>query len=115
MSGTEDPVRAFVADRIKRDNWSPFDAINWAMDRDIVDKFRAVVMFVRLCADPIARIDPMHAELHRLYNIHGCVGSNLVAITQKALGLSDERARYLIDQLDQEHAAVAGLTSAGSE
>lgn len=104
-----DPVRPFVAERIKRDGWGAIQAINWAKDRDIVEKFRAVVMFTRLCADPIARIEPAHLELHRAYGIRGCVGDNLLAVTRKALGISQQRARFLIDQMDNEHRMVAGL------
>lgn len=104
-----DPVRPYVARQIKEAGWGPFEAINWAFDRDRVERFRAVAMFVRLCADPIARAEPIHVELHRRYNIHGCVGPELMLLTQKSLGISDERARYLLDQLDAEHHMAAGL------
>lgn len=110
-----DPVRPFVAERIREDGWGAIHAINWAFDRDVVEKFRACVMFVRLCADPVARADPGHATLHRLYGAQGCVGQDLLLVTQKALGISDERARYLIDQMDAEHRAAEGLLGTGSE
>lgn len=110
-----DPVRPFVSERIREDGWGAIHAINWAFDRDVVEKFRACVMLVRLCSDEKARADRLHPYLHRMYGAQGCVGQDLLLVTQKALGISDERARYLIDQMDQEYRAAQGLLGTGGE
>lgn len=109
-----DPVRAYVAERIKQDGWTPFDAINWALDREAVDMLRCCVMFVRLCDDPIARADPNHGFLHQGYGIKQCpAGWALVEATQRSLDIPDERAKLLIDQMDEEMRALEALV--GSE
>jgi hypothetical protein len=109
-----DPVLAFVAERIREDGWTPIDAINWAHDRDVVERYRLCLMFVRLCADPESRADPLHAYLHLGYGVRDCpAGQALLTATQHSLGLSDTRATFLIDQLDREMRALAGMV--GSE
>lgn len=109
-----DPARVYVADRIKRDGWGPFDALVWALDREAVERFRLCLMLVRLCADETARTDPTHKVLHDGYGVPGCpAGDALLTATQKSLGISDERARFLTTQLDQEMAALEGLAGSG--
>ena len=109
-----DPVRPFVAERIKQDGWGAIQAINWAYDRDVVETFRACVMLVRLCGDETARMNKLHPFLHRAYGMQGCVGPDLLLVTQKALGISDERARYLIDQMDAEHRIAEAMLGTGA-
>lgn len=113
LPAVADPTRPFVAERIRRDGWGAIHAINWAFDRDVVETFRACVMLVRLCQDGTSRQDRLHPTLHRLYGLKGCAGQDLLQVTQRALGISDERARFLIDQMDAEHRAYEGLRGTG--
>ncbi len=107
---TADPVRAYVADKIKTAGWGPFDAIAYAKDREKVSAFRSCVMLVRLCGDEQGRQMPEHALIHQATGMQGCAGPQLVVKTAESLGISDDRAAYLVAQLDAELAALAGLT-----
>ena len=102
-----------VGHRKVKSGWTPIEAINWAYDRDAVTIFRECVMLVRLCGDPIARSEPVHKLIHQAAGLTECVGPTLVVKTAESLGISDERAAYLVAQLDAETRAFEGLTGSG--
>ena len=71
-------------------------------------------MLVRLCGDPIARSEPVHKLIHQAAGLTACAGPTLVVKTAESLGISDDRAAYLVAQLDAEMAAFEGLTGGTS-
>jgi hypothetical protein len=112
---TADPVRQYVAERIIRDDWSFFDAINYGYDRQAVEVFRLATMLVQLCADQQARGMREHTTIHVLAGLPCPVGPTVLADTARSLGIPDQRARYLVDQLEQEWQATQGLIGSGGD
>jgi hypothetical protein len=112
---TRDPVREYVAERIEKDNWGPFDAINYAYDRQAVEVFRLAAMLVQLCGDEKARVMWEHKEIHLLAGLPCPIGPTVLADTARSLGIPDHRARYLVDQLDAEWNATQGMIGSGGE
>lgn len=103
-----------VGHRKVKDGWSPFEAINYGWDRDVVDTFRTCVMLVRLCQDDTARMMPEHRLIHQAAGLTQCAGLDLVTKTAAALGISDDRASFLVAQLDAETRAFEGLNGSGA-
>lgn len=113
----QDEVQAFrtaAAQQIATHGWGPLEALAWAEGKDRDELFLTAVMLTRLCSDPIARDELIHRVLHRGYGLRGHVGPELVAHTQRQLGISDARAAQLIRQFDQRVQLVDGLSAAGS-
>lgn len=108
-------VRSHVAEQIDRKGWGPVEAAAYGFDRDLVSEFRYAVMFARLCADDPKRSRPEHQMAHRAVRVKECVGLAFSDTIARKLGIGDVRAKYLIDQLDQEFAAHEGLAGAGGE
>jgi hypothetical protein len=103
-------LSAHVGDQVARAGWGPAEALTWAAGKDADEVFLCAVMLSRLCADPIARAQPLHGRLHRGYGLSGCAGPDLVTATQRSLGISDARAARLIEALDAGARTFAGLT-----
>jgi hypothetical protein len=131
---TADPVREYVGDQIAvyeplvvhapnrrarrkhrkvKSGWSPIDAINWAVDRDKVTIFRECVLLVRLCADERARSMPAHRAIHACLGLRECVGPQILVQTAQSLGISDERARRLVAEMDNEDRYREGMAGTG--
>lgn len=96
-----------------KDGWTPLDVIEYAKDREAVDIFRHCAMLVALCSDEQARALPEHQVIHALSGVVGCAGPAMLEETARSLGISDERAKHLVDQLDQEWNATQGLIGGG--
>lgn len=122
-----DPIRDFVGQRIARyekvvvhapdrlgrmrpktsyrkvkSGWTPIYALAWAKDRDRVSVFRDCVFLVRLCGDEKARAMPEHQAIHAALGLRECVGPAILTKTAHSLGITDERARHLVTQIDAE-------------
>lgn len=82
--------------------WTPIDALAWAKDRDRVSVFRDCVFLVRLCGDEKARAMPEHQAIHAALGLRECVGPAILTKTTHSLGITDERARHLVNQIDAE-------------
>jgi hypothetical protein len=87
----------------------PHEAIEATTRAEADELFLCAVMLARLCSDPVARAQPLHQRLHLGYGIDGHAGPALVAATQRSLGISDERARLLVDSLEAEARMSEGL------
>jgi hypothetical protein len=102
-------MRPKTSYRKVKSGWTPIDALTWAADRDLVTVFRECVMLVKLCGDEKARAMPEHALIHKAAGLRECVGPQLLVRTADSLGISDDRAAYLVRQLEQESAVADGL------
>lgn len=107
-------VGAFVKARISEAGWGPVDALTWAIDRDlVVSEFEAVVALTRLCVDDPERKEPVHILGHRATLIKNCVTEDFIPRMAKKLGLSDERARWIIDHQDAALRTYEGQHGSG--
>jgi hypothetical protein len=103
-----------VGHRKVKSGWTPFEAINYAYDRDAVTVFRDCLMLVLLCGDAKARMMPEHRLIHQAVGLTACVGPTLLVKTAESLGISDQRAGELVSQLYAETRAFEGLTGSAS-
>lgn len=106
-------MRPKASYRTVKSGWTPIDALAWARDRDTVTVFRDCVMLVRLCADETARAMPEHQAIHAALVLRECVGPAILVKTAKSLGISDERARHLVEQMDAEDRHREALAGSG--
>lgn len=100
-----------------RDGWGPAEALADARRRDSEeiadDIFTCSVVMARLCSDEKARAMPEHALLHMASGIVGCVGARMLSATARSLGISDDRARMLVEQLDAADRQREGMVGSG--
>ena len=96
-----------------KSGWTPIEAIEYAKDREVVEIFRCCAMLVALCQDEKARSSPEHQVIHLLSGVVGCAGPAMLAETARSLGISDARAKHLVDQLQSEWNATQGMIGGG--
>lgn len=105
--------RRFKWQKVK-DGWTPLEAIDQAKVMEAEDTFMHCALLVALCQDEKARAHPDHNLIHVLSGVMGCCGPAMLDATATSLGISDERARYLVDHLQERWNMTQGLLGGGA-